>query len=156
MKIEGNPVTIVIADDDEDDCLLAREALEAVRLNNDIRFVKNGEELLHYLRGEGAYGDPMHAPRPHLILLDLNMPKMDGREALHEIKMDKRLRSIPVVVLTTSAADTDVLRSYDLGANSFITKPVTFQGLVDVMQEMSTYWFQVVELAPQDVKEAPG
>jgi two-component system, response regulator len=144
-------MTILMADDDKEDCRLSQEALNDSRLLNEMRFVYDGEELMDYLRGRGEYGDGgRDAPEPGIILLDLNMPKMDGREALAEIKADPNLRSIPVVVLTTSRAEEDVLRSYDLGANSFITKPVTFAGLVDVMQGLSKYWFEIVAL-PIDV-----
>ncbi|MCZ7647997.1 MAG: response regulator [Planctomycetota bacterium] len=140
------PITILIADDDEDDRLLARDALTASRLANDVRFVEHGEELLDYLHRRGAYAKKGAAPRPGLILLDLNMPRMDGREALKAIKSDAELRRIPVVVLTTSKAEEDVYRSYDLGVNSFISKPVTFEGLVDLMKVLGQYWFEIVEL----------
>jgi CheY-like chemotaxis protein len=139
-------VTILMADDDEDDRQLTREALQNSRLANDMRFVADGQELLDYLRREGAYADAAEAPRPGVILLDLNMPKKDGREALAEIKADVSLRSIPVVVLTTSRDEQDVLRSYNLGVNSFITKPVTFAALVEVMGTWQRYWFDLVEL----------
>ena len=129
-----NPITILMADDDQDDCLLVSKAFKASRLCNDLRFVKDGEELMDYLYQRGKYADEALAPRPGLILLDLNMPKKDGREALREIKSDPDLRAIPIVVLTTSKEEEDVLRSYDLGANSYVTKPVTFQGLVDVVK----------------------
>ena len=140
------PITILMADDDEDDRLLTRDALEAGRLANDLRFVEDGEALLDYLHQRNAFADPRRAPRPGLILLDLNMPKKDGREALVEIKADPALRRIPVVVLTTPQAEEDILRSYDLGVSSFITKPVTFDGLVRVMRTLGEYWFQVVAL----------
>ncbi|HEV7585266.1 MAG TPA: response regulator [Solirubrobacteraceae bacterium] len=145
-----NPVTILLADDDEDDRVLTADALKRSRLLNDIRFVVDGEDLIHYLHGEGAYapgGTP--APRPGLILLDLNMPKMDGREALAKIKGDPELRRIPIVVLTTSKAEEDIVRAYDLGVNSFISKPVTFEELATAMQTLAVYWFDLVEL-PQD------
>ncbi|MCA9911135.1 MAG: response regulator [Anaerolineae bacterium] len=132
-----------MVDDDEEDCMLTQDALRESRLNNPIEFVRDGVELMAYLRQEGDY---KHARRPGLILLDLNMPRKDGREALMEIKADPRLRSIPIVVLTTSKSETDVLRSYDLGANSYITKPITFQALVDVMLVLGRYWFEIVEL----------
>jgi CheY-like chemotaxis protein len=112
--------------------------------------VENGEELLEYLYRRGKYSDPAVSPRPGLILLDLNMPKKDGRQALKEIKADPSLRSIPIVVLTTSKAEEDILRSYDLGVNSFIVKPVTFEGLVDIMKTLTKYWFEIVELPPQE------
>jgi CheY-like chemotaxis protein len=141
----GKPITILMADDDADDRSLAREALLEGRLANDLRFVDDGEDLLAYLRRQGKYagGD---APRPGLVLLDLNMPKMDGRTALKEIKNDPDLRQIPVVALTTSKADEDVHRAYDLGVNSYIVKPVTFEALVDILQTLGKYWFEIVEL----------
>ncbi|HWF49288.1 MAG TPA: response regulator [Solirubrobacteraceae bacterium] len=143
----GRPVTILLADDDQEDRELARDALQDSKLANEMRFVVDGQDLMDYLRRQGRYADPaVDAPRPGIILLDLNMPKMDGREALAEIKADESLRRIPVVVLTTSNDEQDVLRSYDLGVNSFITKPVTFAGLVEAMSAWSRYWFELVEL----------
>jgi CheY-like chemotaxis protein len=140
-------VTILMADDDEDDRDLTREALQNARLANEMRFCVDGQDLLDYLRREGTYADPtVEAPRPGIILLDLNMPKKDGREALAEIKADDALRSIPVVVLTTSKDEEDIFRTYDLGVNSFITKPITFAGLVEVMKTFQRYWFELVEL----------
>jgi CheY-like chemotaxis protein len=135
-----------MADDDAEDRMLAREALEESRLANDFRYVENGEELLDYLRRRGQYADPAVSPRPGLILLDLNMPRKDGFEALAEIKEDPNLRHIPVVILTTSRAEEDVYRGYDLGVNSFITKPVSFEGLVEAMKTLGRYWFEIVEL----------
>ncbi len=149
MDRKGNPIRILIADDDPDDRMLAEEALEENRLANDLRFVEDGEELMDYLYRRGKYAKPGCAPRPGLILLDLNMPKKDGREALEEIKSDPRLKRIPVVVLTTSKTEEDILRTYDLGVNSFITKPVSFEELVEVMKNMGKYWFEIVEL-PSD------
>lgn len=148
MKVRGKPITILMADDDEDDCLMTKEALLDDRLANDIHFVADGEELLDYLYHRGKYSDLNSAPIPGLILLDLNMPRKDGREALQEIKSSPGLRSIPVIVLTTSREEEDVLRSYDLGANSYITKPVTFEGLSKAMRELKKYWFEIVELPP--------
>jgi CheY-like chemotaxis protein len=149
----GKPVTILMADDDEEDRELTRDALEDARLANDMRFAVDGQDLLDYLRREARYADPsIDAPRPGIILLDLNMPKKDGREALAEIKADESLRRIPVVVLTTSKDEEDVFRTYDLGVNSFITKPVTFGGLVEVMRTWSRYWFEIVELPDGDGK----
>lgn len=139
-------VEILMADDDPDDRLLAYRALKEYRLRNGIRFVEDGEELLDYLRHRGKYAEPAAAPEPGLILLDLNMPRKDGREALAEIKADTRLRHIPVVILTTSKAEEDILRSYDLGVNSYITKPVSFQGLAEAMKVLSQYWFEIVKL----------
>ncbi|WP_299412997.1 response regulator [Acaryochloris sp. IP29b_bin.148] len=148
------PITILMADDDEDDRMLTAEALEESRLSNEIRFVKDGEELMDYLFRRGQYTDPKTSPRPGLILLDLNMPKKDGREALQEIKANPELRRIPIVVLTTSNTDIDIYRSYDLGANTYITKPVTFDALVEVMQTLGQYWFTVVALPPEKYCEA--
>jgi CheY-like chemotaxis protein len=146
---DAMPITILMADDDADDRQLTREALEDARLINDIRFVENGEELLDYLRRQGKYAPPIAAPRPGLILLDLNMPRKDGRAVLKEIKQDPDLRTIPVVVLTTSKSDEDIYRSYDLGVNSYIVKPVTFEALVDILQTLEKYWFEIVELPPK-------
>ena len=145
-------MTILMADDDEEDRELTRDALIESRLANDVRFAVDGQDLLDYLRREGAYADPsVDAPRPGIILLDLNMPKKNGREALAEIKADDALRRIPVVILTTSKDEEDVFRTYDLGASSFITKPVTFGGLVEVMRTWGRYWFEIVELPNGDV-----
>lgn len=146
MADDRHQVTILMADDDEDDRLMAREALEEARWSNDIFFVENGEELLDYLHHRGKYSNPADSPHPGLILFDLNMPKKDGREALREIKADQNLRHIPIVILTTSKAEDDIFKTYRLGVNSFITKPVSFEGLVDVMNTLAKYWFQIVEL----------
>ncbi|HEY0944544.1 MAG TPA: response regulator [Opitutaceae bacterium] len=142
----ARPIVILMADDDPDDRLLAQEAMAESRLRNDFRFVENGVELLDYLNRRGAYADPTASPKPGLILLDLNMPKMDGREALRQIRADPELRSIPVVVMTTSREKTDITRAYQLGVNSFIVKPVTFEGMVEVMKALGRYWFEIVEL----------
>ncbi|GIV78781.1 MAG: response regulator [Litorilinea sp.] len=139
------PIALLIAEDDPDDRLLTREALAESRLINDIYFVEDGQELLEFLFRRGRYAD-QDVPRPGLILLDLNMPRLDGREALREIKQDPCLRRIPVVVLTTSKAEEDIVSTYDLGVNSFIVKPVTFEALIEVMQTLSRYWFEIVEL----------
>lgn len=141
-----NPINILMADDDEDDRLMSKEAMEEARLTNNIYFVEDGEELMDYLYQRGKYSGSNNSPRPGLILLDLNMPKKDGREALKEIKADPDLRQIPVVVLTTSQAEQDIYRTYDLGVSSFITKPVSFEGLVEVMKTFSKYWFEIVRL----------
>jgi CheY-like chemotaxis protein len=149
--VTGKPITILLADDDDEDRELARDAMQDSRLANEMQFAVDGQDLMDYLRREGKYADPsVHAPRPGIILLDLNMPKKDGREALAEIKADPELRQIPVVVLTTSKDEEDLLRSYDLGANSFITKPVTFAGLVEVMRTWTRYWFEIVDLPEDD------
>ena len=142
----GNPIVILMADDDADDRMLTRDALEESRVLNELRFVEDGEELMEYLTRKGKYADAKDSPRPGLILLDLNMPKKDGREALKEIKSDPNLRRIPVVIMTTSKAEEDVFRSYDFGASSFITKPVTFDRLVELMRTLGEYWVEFVEL----------
>ena len=142
------PIVILLADDDADDRMLARDALKESRLANDLRYVENGEDLMDYLHRRGAYENPETSPAPGLILLDLNMPRKDGREALKEIKADPQFRRIPIVVLTTSKAEEDIYRTYDLGANSFITKPVHFNALVEVMKEIGRYWIEIVELPP--------
>jgi CheY-like chemotaxis protein len=145
MSPSPNPIVILMAEDDADDRLLVREAFEESRLLNELRFVEDGEELMEYLRREGKYAAAA-APRPGLILLDLNMPRMDGREALKAIKDDAELRRIPVVVMTTSKAEEDIVRSYDSGASSYITKPVTFDRLVELMKALGQYWIEFVEL----------
>src|SRR6266480_4033114 len=142
--MKTKPITLLLADDDPDDRLLARQALEKSRLANDLHCVEDGEELLDYLFRRGKYSDPAKSPRPGLILLDLNMPRKDGREALKEIKNDPVLCKIPVVILTTSKTHEDICRSYRLGVNSYIAKPVTFASLVDVMKTLGKYWFQIV------------
>jgi CheY-like chemotaxis protein len=139
-------VTILLADDDEEDRAMTISALRERRVANEIRCVGDGEELSDYLFNRGKYASSDDHPKPGLILLDLNMPKKDGREVLAEIKADAGLRSIPVVVLTTSKAEEDIARTYDLGVNSFITKPVTFDGLVQAMDAFSRYWLEIVEL----------
>lgn len=146
---EALPINILMADDDEDDRLLTLDALKESRVLNNLYCVEDGVELLEFLRREGKYSDPSDSPRPSLILLDLNMPRMDGREALQEIKSDPALRSIPVVILTTSKEEEDMLRGYDLGCASYITKPVNFDGLVDLMRALGRYWIEFVEL-PHD------
>jgi len=146
MTPKQRPITILVVDDDEEDLQMAIEALRENRLGNDLRTTRDGEELMDYLLRRGRYADPSDSPMPGLILLDLNMPKKNGREALAEIKANHDLRQIPVIVLTTSQADEDIFRSYDLGVNSFITKPVTFAGLVEAMKVLSQYWFEIVEL----------
>ena len=143
------PITILICDDDEDDRMLTQQALEDAHISNELRFVEDGEQLLDYLYQRGPFaGEIGLAPRPGLILLDLNMPRMDGREALRRIKSDPTLHDIPVVILSTSGLDEDIVRSYQLGVNSFITKPVTFSGLVAAMNILGRYWLEIVELPP--------
>ena len=138
-------LTILLADDDPDDRLMAADALEEARVANPLVCVEDGEELLNYLSGTGKFaGEP--PPRPGLILLDLNMPRVDGRQALARIKQDPDLRKIPVIILTTSESHDDISQTYDLGVNSFITKPVSFVGLVDVMRSLRHYWLETVAL----------
>jgi CheY-like chemotaxis protein len=140
------PITILMADDDADDRMMTKEAFEENRIANDLRFVVDGEELMDYLKRRGEYSDPDTSPRPGLILLDLNMPRKDGREALAEIKADPALKNIRVVIMTTSKAEEDIFRTYDLSAASYITKPVTFEGLVEVIKTLGKYWLEIVEL----------
>ncbi len=142
------PITILVADDDADDRMMIQDALRENRLANDLHFVEDGEDLMDFLRRKGKYTGAQ-SPRPGLILLDLNMPRKDGREALKEIKSDPELRGIPIVVLTTSKAEEDVYRTYNLGVNSFITKPVTFDSLVSITRDLGRYWFEIVELPPE-------
>ena len=146
MTNKIKPITILLADDDEDDRMLTRTALAECRLANRVDFTEDGEQLMDYLKRRGPYQALAHEPLPGLILLDLNMPKKDGREALKEIREDPKLRHIPIVVLTTSKAEEDILRSYSLGVNSFIIKPVTFESLVDIVKTLAKYWFEIVEL----------
>jgi CheY-like chemotaxis protein len=150
MVSDKKAITILLADDDADDRLLAAEAMRESRVLNELRCVEDGEELLDYLYRRKRYADDVEAPRPGLILLDLNMPRKDGRETLNAIKQDPELRRIPVVVLTTSKSEEDIYRTYDLGASSFITKPVTFEGLVEVMRNLGRYWFEIVELPAEN------
>lgn len=152
----SKPVTLLLAEDDPDDCLLAREALEKSQVHSDLRCVVDGEELLDYLRRRGKFADPKQSPRPGLILLDLNLPRKDGREALREIKNDPKLRAIPIVVLTTSKSEEDVTRAYNLGVNSYITKPVRFAALVEVMEAIGKYWFEIVELPGRSQPNSHG
>jgi CheY-like chemotaxis protein len=143
------PVTILICDDDEDDRTMTEQALVSAQITNRVNFVEDGEQLLDYLYQRGRYaGETGKAPRPGLILLDLHMPKMSGGEALQVIKADPALRDIPIVVLTTSRLEQDLVSSYAFGANSYITKPVTFSGLVEAMKVIGRYWLEIVELPP--------
>ena len=153
MNLQLKPVVILMADDDQDDCILVKDAFDQLHMAIELLFVEDGERLLDFLNHRGAYEDSDRFPRPSLILLDLNMPKKDGREALREIKSNRGLRNIPIVVLTTSKEEEDICKCYKWGANSFITKPVSFEGLVEVMRSLVKYWFEVVELPPE-LKEA--
>jgi CheY-like chemotaxis protein len=150
MKHEGKMITIVLADDDPDDRQLTEDAFSENRLANQLHCVEDGEELMDYLNRRGKYESLRNEPLPGLILLDLNMPRKDGREALKEIKASPNLRRIPIVVLTTSKAEEDIVRSYDLGVNSYVTKPVTFKSLVELVKVLGRYWFEVVELPPAE------
>jgi len=143
---DTHPVHILIAEDDPDDCLLTSEAFKECQVANPLHFVHNGEELMDYLKRRPPYTDDKQHPLPGLILLDLNMPLKDGREALIEIKADKQLRAIPVVILTTSSAEEDIVYSYQAGGSSFITKPVSFSGLLKVVKALSRYWLEIVKL----------
>lgn len=146
MTRSTSPITLLVVDDDAEDRMMIKEALQESHVSNSVQFLENGEELMSYLNKLGKYEDTKVFPRPGLILLDLNMPKKDGREALREIKSDSTLRDIPVVVLTTSRSEEDIIRSYNLGVNSFISKPVTFDQLVTVIKDLKRYWLEIVEL----------
>ena len=139
-------ITILMADDDDDDCMLAREALAESSFQHELHIVKDGEELMDYLFQREKYANPKNAPLPALILLDLNMPKKDGRETLVEIKANPTFKHIPVIIFTTSKAEEDIQLCYSLGANSFIIKPISFASLVEVMKNIGKYWFDIVEL----------
>ena len=147
MTAKCTMIRLLMAEDDPEDQMLVRKAFAQAHLANDFMIVNDGEALMDYLYRRSPYEE---AHRPDLILLDLNMPRKDGREALREIKADPRLRAIPVVVLTTSAAEEDILRTYDFGVNSYIQKPVTFSKLVELIRELGNYWFKIVKLPPND------
>lgn len=140
------PITILMADDDADDRQMTKEAFEEAKLANELRFVEDGVELMDYLNRRGKFAAPDAAPRPGLLLLDLNMPRKDGREALQELKSNPDFRRIRVVIMTTSKAEEDIIRTYNLSAASYITKPVTFEALVDVVRTLGKYWLEIVEL----------
>lgn len=142
-------ISILVADDDPDDRMMIQEAFTENRIANEIAFVEDGEQLMAYLRREGPFAALKDEPYPGIILLDLNMPKKDGREALRELKADPELCRIPIVVLTTSQAEEDVVRTYGLGVSSFITKPVSFEALVDAVRVICQYWIQIVALPPE-------
>ncbi len=148
-------IGVLVAEDDPDDRLMIKEAFDENCVSNPLTFVKDGEELMDYLHRRGAYADLRNEPFPGIILLDLNMPKKDGHVALQEIKAHRSLQKIPVVVLTTSRSDEDIVRSYGLGVSSFITKPVTFDGLCTVIRALGHYWFEIVALPKSDIAEAP-
>lgn len=144
--------TLLLADDDPDDRLLLRDALEESRWSSELRAVEDGQELMDYLQRRGAYTTAADSPLPGLILMDLKMPRKDGHQALKEIREDPCLRHIPVVILTTSKAEEDVMRSYELGVNSFITKPTSFDTLIEVVGNLRRYWFGVVTRPPEKEK----
>ncbi len=152
MTPKGTVSPILMVDDDKDDRMMTEKALRKNRVINPILFLEDGEDLMAYLRRQGPYAQPASSPRPCLILLDLNMPRMDGRRALELIKADPELKKIPVVILTTSQAEEDIIRSYDTGANSFITKPVSFDGLLAVMETLKNYWLEIVDLPLEEGK----
>ena len=151
--MNDHPITVLLAEDDPEDIYLIGEALEEVGIPNQLKIVQDGEELLDYLYHRGDYTDPNTSPRPGLILLDLNMPRKDGREALSKIKNDPDLRRIPIVVLTTSQAQEDIFNTYNLGVSGYISKPVSFSGLLDVIKSLGTYWLKTVKLPPDDKHE---
>lgn len=144
-----DPVVILLAEDDPDDSYLIGEALDESNLKHKLYIVENGEELLDYLYNRGKYTDREEWPRPGLILLDLNMPRKDGREALGEIKSDPDLRRIPIVALTTSQAEEDIVSTYNWGISGYITKPMDFTALLEVMRSLGRYWLEVVKLPPK-------
>ncbi len=144
MNVDRQPIVILVADDDEEDQMLIRETFEDRRLANELRFVKNGEEVMDYLRRQGKFAEPWTSPRPGLILLDLNMPKKDGRECLAEIKADAAFKDIPVFVLTTSRAEEDVHQTYELGGSSFISKPVSFDAFMELVTTVTGYRVEII------------
>lgn len=146
MQKRGKAVVILMAEDDADDRLLTQVALQEAHLTNEIRYVEDGEELLDYLLRQGEYVKPASSPRPGLILLDLNLPRKSGRQALAEIKSNPELRAIPIIVLTTSKAEEDILRTYELGVSGYVTKPVSLAALIHIMEVINRYWFEIVEL----------
>jgi CheY-like chemotaxis protein len=146
---KAKPAVILLAEDDRGDQVLTRRALEEGKIRNDLRVVEDGEEALAYLYRRGKYKDPAISPRPDLLLLDLNLPRVDGREVLERVRADSKLRRMAVVVLTTSRQEEDILRSYELGCNSFIIKPVGMDQFIRVIQALEEYWFQIVVLPPK-------
>ena len=152
MPLNSKQVSILVAEDDPDDCHLIREAFVEAKLANELRFVENGVEVFDYLGRAGKFADPASSPWPGLLLLDLNMPRMDGREVLQRLKAEPKYCAIRVIVMTTSKAEEDILRSYQLAAASYITKPVTFEALVGIVRSLGQYWFEIVELLDHDAK----
>lgn len=150
MNSRNSSITVLVAEDDADDRMLLQEVVDEMRLKNPLHFVKDGQELLNYLRCEGDYADRVYTGLPAILLLDLNLPKIDGREALRIIKNDNKFKQLPIVVLTTSDAEEDIVRSYDLGVNSFISKPVEFYDFVRMMATLTDYWLEFVSLPPTE------
>jgi CheY-like chemotaxis protein len=148
-QLNGKPAVILLAEDDPGDQELTRRALEQSLIRNELHIVEDGEEALNYLLRRGKYEDPASSPKPDLMLLDLNMPKMDGKQLLEQMKADPNLRRIPVVALTTSKQENDIIRTYDLGANSYIVKPVDMDQFVSAIKVLKDYWFQIVVLPPR-------
>jgi CheY-like chemotaxis protein len=148
-EFNGKPAVILLAEDDPGDQELTRRALEQSRIRNELYIVEDGEEALDYLLRRGKYEDPISSPKPDLMLLDLNMPKMDGKQLLEQMRADPNLRRIPVVALTTSKQENDIIRTYDLGANSYIVKPVDMDQFVNAIKVLKDYWFQIVVLPPR-------
>jgi len=146
MREVGRPIEILLVEDNPGDVRLTREALTANKIRNTLHVVADGVQALAFLRKQGKHAN---APRPNLILLDLNVPKKDGREVLAEIKGDGNLRRIPVVVLTTSGAEEDILKAYDLNANCYVTKPVNFDSFIQVVKSIESFWVTIVELPPE-------
>jgi len=146
---KAKPAVILLAEDDRGDQELTRRALEEGKIRNDLRVVEDGEQALAYLYRRGKYKDPAASPRPDLLLLDLNLPRVDGRQVLEKVRSDSKLRRMAVVVLTTSRQEEDILRSYELGCNSFITKPVGMDQFIQVIHALEEYWFQIVVLPPK-------
>ena len=148
-QFDCKPAVILLAEDDPGDQELTRRALEQSKIRNELYIVEDGEEALDYLRRRGKYQDPTLSPKPDLMLLDLNMPKMDGKQLLEQMRADPGLRRIPVVALTTSKQENDIIRTYDLGANSYIIKPVDMDQFVSAIKVLEDYWFQIVVLPPR-------
>lgn len=148
-QFDGKPAIILLAEDDPGDQELTRRALEQSKIRNELYVVEDGEEALDYLLRRGKYQNPTSSPKPDLMLLDLNMPKMDGKQLLEQMRADPSLRRIPVVALTTSKQENDIIRTYDLGANSYIVKPVDIDQFVSAIKVLEDYWFQIVVLPPR-------
>jgi CheY-like chemotaxis protein len=148
---QGVPIEVLLVEDDPGDVLMTREAFEEHKVRNNLSVVSDGADALAFVRREGEFSD---APRPDLILLDLNLPKRDGREVLSELKNDPDLRDIPIVVLTTSSAEADILSSYRLHANAYVTKPVDFERFISVVKQIDDFFVSVVKLPPRGQRAA--